>query len=113
MSDTRVAELNDFARHKHPGLVGVEVLTCDAEGVTGRMSVTEPVVAGTGFLWAPVVITLESSWARTNVPVKNSTVKTMIFFITSLDLSYSCYNTTSFSNFDVCILVNVDLTVIL
>lgn len=57
MSD-RVARLNEFARTKHPGLVGVEVLSCEPELVTGRLEVTEPVVAGTGFLWAPVVITL-------------------------------------------------------
>ena len=58
MSDERVAGLNDFARTKHPGLIGVEILSCEADLVTGRMPVTEPVVAGTGFLWAPVVITL-------------------------------------------------------
>jgi 1,4-dihydroxy-2-naphthoyl-CoA hydrolase len=58
MSSERVAYLNDFARHKHPGLVGVEVLSCEPGLVTGRLEVTEPLVAGTGFLWAPVVITL-------------------------------------------------------
>lgn len=58
MSQERVARLNEFARHKHPGLVGVELEICEPDLVTGRMTVTEPVVAGTGFLWAPVVITL-------------------------------------------------------
>jgi uncharacterized protein (TIGR00369 family) len=58
VSSERVAFLNDFAREKHPGLVGVEVQRCDAEEVRGRLDVTEPLVAGTGFLWAPVVITL-------------------------------------------------------
>ncbi len=58
MSDERVAGLNEFARTKHPGMIGIEVLRCDADLVTGRLPVTEPVVAGTGFLWAPVVITL-------------------------------------------------------
>lgn len=58
MSAERVAWLNDFARERHPGLVGVEVLTCEPELVTGRLPVTAPLVAGTGFLWAPVVITL-------------------------------------------------------
>ena len=53
-----VASLNAFAAAKHPGLVGVEILTCSKEEVTGHFVVTEPVVAGTGFLWAPVVITL-------------------------------------------------------
>ena len=58
MSQTRVARLNEFAKRKHPGLVGVELEICEPELVTGRMTVTEPVIAGTGFLWAPVVITL-------------------------------------------------------
>ncbi len=53
-----VESLNEFASTKHPGLVGVEILTCTPEEVTGQFEVTEPVVAGTGFLWAPVVITL-------------------------------------------------------
>src|SRR5438093_10716488 len=58
MSNEREQQLNDFARNKHPGLCGVEVLTCDADLVTGRLDVSAPLVAGTGFLWAPVVITL-------------------------------------------------------
>ena len=58
MTSERVASLNEFASKKHPGLVGVEILTCEAKLVTGRLAVTEQVVAGTGFLWAPVVITL-------------------------------------------------------
>ena len=57
MSD-RVRELNEFARDRHPGLVGIEVLSLEPELVTGRLPVTRPLVAGTGFLWAPVVITL-------------------------------------------------------
>lgn len=58
MADERVRSLNEFARRKHPGLVGIEVLSVEAELVTGRMPVTNEVVAGTGFLWAPVIITL-------------------------------------------------------
>jgi 1,4-dihydroxy-2-naphthoyl-CoA hydrolase len=58
LADARVAFLNDFARDKHPGMCGVEVLSCEPERVTGRLDVTAPLVAGTGFLWAPVVITL-------------------------------------------------------
>ncbi len=34
MSRERVDELNQFARPKHPGMVGVEILTCEANGVT-------------------------------------------------------------------------------
>lgn len=58
MSTNRVQELNEFAREKHPGLVGVELLSIEPELVTGRLPVTEALVAGTGFLWAPVIITL-------------------------------------------------------
>ena len=58
MSKERVDSLNAFARHKHPGSVGIELEICESDLVTGRMTVTEPVIAGTGFLWAPVVITL-------------------------------------------------------
>jgi 1,4-dihydroxy-2-naphthoyl-CoA hydrolase len=54
----RVAGANEFAASKHPGMVGVEILSCTKEEVTGHFVVTEPVVAGTGYLWAPVVITL-------------------------------------------------------
>ncbi|MBW2314573.1 MAG: PaaI family thioesterase [Deltaproteobacteria bacterium] len=58
MSDERVEELNEFARERHPGMVGVEILTCEPEEVTGRLDVRGELVAGTGFLWAPVVVTL-------------------------------------------------------
>ena len=58
MSAERVRRLNEFARSKHPGIVGVELLSCEPDLVTGRLEVTEELVAGTGFLWAPVIITL-------------------------------------------------------
>jgi 1,4-dihydroxy-2-naphthoyl-CoA hydrolase len=58
MTADRVRSLNEFARKKHPGLVGVELETCEADLVTGRLTVSEEVVAGNGMLWAPVVITL-------------------------------------------------------
>jgi uncharacterized protein (TIGR00369 family) len=69
MSDERVAELNAFAAPKHPGLVGVEILRCDHEAVTGRLVVTDEVVAGTGFLWAPVVITLADWLCAAGTPL--------------------------------------------
>jgi uncharacterized protein (TIGR00369 family) len=56
--EQRVARLNEFARARHPGMCGVEVLRCDAGEVVGRLAVTAPLVAGTGYLWAPVVVTL-------------------------------------------------------
>ena len=54
----RVAELNAFTRDKHPGMVGIEITSCEPEAVTGEFIVREDCVAGTGYLWAPVVITL-------------------------------------------------------
>ena len=57
-SEARVARLNAFARTRHPGLVGVELLACETDRVTGRLPVTPALVAGTGFLWAPVIVTL-------------------------------------------------------
>lgn len=58
MAEERVRELNEFARERHPGLCGIEILVCEPDLVRGRMPVTKPLVAGTGFLWAPVVVTL-------------------------------------------------------
>ena len=58
MATDRVAYLNDFARDRHPGIVGIEVLTCEPDLVTGRLDVRRELVAGTGFLWAPVIVTL-------------------------------------------------------
>lgn len=58
MSDERVRSLNDFGRTRLPGLLGLEILSCNATEVTGRIPVTAPLIAGTGFLWAPVVIAL-------------------------------------------------------
>jgi uncharacterized protein (TIGR00369 family) len=58
VSAERVAQLNEFARTRHPGLVGIEVLTCEPHEVTGHFVVTPELVAGTGYLWAPVVVTL-------------------------------------------------------
>jgi uncharacterized protein (TIGR00369 family) len=58
MAEEHVKSINEFASTKHPGLSGVEILTSEPDRVTGRLDVTESLVAGTGFLWAPVVITL-------------------------------------------------------
>ena len=58
MSEERVKRLNEFGRDRLPGLLGLEILECSAERVTGRIPVTPPLIAGTGFLWAPVVIAL-------------------------------------------------------
>ena len=58
MTTDLVHSLNEFARKKHPGLVGVEIETCEPDLVTGRMTVGEEVVAGNKMVWAPVIITL-------------------------------------------------------
>ncbi|MEE8556785.1 MAG: PaaI family thioesterase [Myxococcota bacterium] len=58
MPAERTTQMNEFIRDKHPGMVGIEVLTCEPHEVTGRLDVTDALVAGTGYLWAPVVITL-------------------------------------------------------
>jgi uncharacterized protein (TIGR00369 family) len=40
-------------------LLGIEIIPFDAqEGPLARLTVTQPLIAGTGYLWAPVVITL-------------------------------------------------------
>lgn len=69
MTKQRVEELNDFARQKHPGHVGVEILSCEATEVTGQLVVRDDVVAGTGFLWAPVVITLADWLCAAGTPL--------------------------------------------
>ena len=58
MGQELVDQLNRFTADKHPGHVGVSLSRCEADLVEGSLVVTEPVVAGTGFLWAPVVVTL-------------------------------------------------------
>jgi uncharacterized protein (TIGR00369 family) len=58
MSTENVRRLNEFGSDRLPGLLGMEILSCSGERVTGRVPVTPPLIAGTGFLWAPVVIAL-------------------------------------------------------
>ena len=57
-SAERAQRANEFAKPKHPGIVGVTILSAEAGEVVGRLDVTAELVAGTGFLWAPVVVTL-------------------------------------------------------
>lgn len=56
MPNDRVASLNEFFRDKVPGMFGCEVTDVSPERAEGRLTVTEPLIAGTGFLFAPVVI---------------------------------------------------------
>lgn len=48
--------LNEFGRHRVPGLLGLEVTAVGPQGAEGRLVVTEPLIAGTGYLFAPVVV---------------------------------------------------------
>ncbi len=39
-------------------MLGLEILSCSADRVAGRLPITDPLIAGTGFVWAPVVLAL-------------------------------------------------------
>ena len=54
--DERVAGLNEYFADKVPGMFGLEVTSCDETGCEGRLTVTDALIAGTGFLFAPVVV---------------------------------------------------------
>ena len=54
--DERVRTLNDFFADKVPGMFGLEITSCDETGCAGRLTVTDSLIAGTGFLFAPVVV---------------------------------------------------------
>jgi len=69
MSDDHVRRLNEFASERHPGMVGVEILTCGPDEVTGRLDVRAELVAGTGFLWAPVIVTLADWLVAAGTPL--------------------------------------------
>lgn len=82
MSQEHVDRLNEFARERHPGMVGVEVLACEADEVTGRLDVRGELVAGTGYLWAPVVVTLADWLCACGTPLNapEDTVFTTVEF---------------------------------
>jgi 1,4-dihydroxy-2-naphthoyl-CoA hydrolase len=58
MPSRTAEELNEFGKDRLPGLLGLQILTCEPSQVSGRIPITRPLIAGTGFLWAPVVIAL-------------------------------------------------------
>ena len=58
MATERSRSLNEFGRDRLPGLLGLEILHTGSDEITGRIPVTRPLIAGTGFLWAPVVVAL-------------------------------------------------------
>jgi 1,4-dihydroxy-2-naphthoyl-CoA hydrolase len=59
----RVAGLNDFFGARVPGLLGVVLDECSRDGVVGHIDVSGPLIAGTGFLFAPAVIGLADTLA--------------------------------------------------
>src|ERR1700730_5138231 len=44
--------------HNFLNLLGIEIDDHDRDVLAGRFTVTHSLIAGTGYLWAPVVITL-------------------------------------------------------
>lgn len=49
-------DLDARAATKVPGMFGLRVTRRDEHGCEGRLTVTEPLIAGTGYLFAPVVV---------------------------------------------------------
>ena len=41
-----------------PSMIGLEVLEVERDRIRGRLETTERLIAGTGYLWAPVVVGL-------------------------------------------------------
>ena len=52
----RIQDLNDYFRDKVPGMFGLEITAASAEGAEGRLVVSDALIAGTGYLFAPVVV---------------------------------------------------------
>ncbi len=52
------ARMNDFFGPKAPGLHGAVFDHAAPDEVRGHIDVTEPLIAGTGFLFAPAIISL-------------------------------------------------------
>lgn len=62
------AGLNDFFAARLPGRLGMVIDRCDAEGVEGHLVVVEELIAGTGFLFAQVVVGLADYLCAMGVP---------------------------------------------
>lgn len=52
------ADANEFFGPLAPGLHGAVIDDVSDEHITGHIDVTEPLIAGTGFLFAPAIISL-------------------------------------------------------
>jgi len=60
--------LNEFFADRLPGHLGYVIDACTAEQVTGHLTVTEALIAGTGFLFAQVVVGLADYLCAMGVP---------------------------------------------
>ncbi|MDH3707041.1 MAG: PaaI family thioesterase [Acidimicrobiia bacterium] len=58
MSDEATARANEFFGPLAPGLHGVVFDSVAPDKVVGHIDVTAPLIAGTGFLFAPAIISL-------------------------------------------------------
>lgn len=69
-------EMNDFFGPLAPGLHGVVFDENDKDRVVGHIDVTPPLIAGTGFLFAPAIIsladTLCAAGCGSNIPEGHS-----------------------------------------
>lgn len=61
-------QLDEFFRTKAPGLLGIRIERAEPELIEGRFDVTEPLIAGTGFLFAPAVVALADTLCACGVP---------------------------------------------
>jgi uncharacterized protein (TIGR00369 family) len=58
MTEDRLRWLNEFFGRKFPGATGMRILGAGPDLVVGRFEVTEPLIAGTGFLFAPAIVAM-------------------------------------------------------
>jgi uncharacterized protein (TIGR00369 family) len=61
--DERVGFLNEFFGARAPGRLGIVLDACTPEEVVGHIDVSDPLIAGTGFLFAPAVVALADTLA--------------------------------------------------
>jgi 1,4-dihydroxy-2-naphthoyl-CoA hydrolase len=62
-STETAAALNDFFGPRVPGLLGVTFDSCTPDEVIGHIDVTDALIAGTGFLFAPAIVALADTLA--------------------------------------------------
>ena len=61
--------------HNFLDLLGIHIDDPDAEHPTGRFTVTHPLIAGTGYLWAPVATALADALCAFGVGGRTSGIK--------------------------------------